>query len=395
MQRRIRVPLANTPFKVGLLLLILKTMVSLSGVVPYNDTADTFISVMATVFLGISILMKRFPAKVLCIYVFVALVALYTTLRVGSLSVLLTVMTCLALREEDIEDVVRFTFFYEVVFFIAHFALAIIMMLFGGKMYAIHNGIVRYHFGFVHPNSFAIVLVNISVMWLWLKYDKVNTIDIVGMVCINAAGYFYTKCRTALGIMLAVVILRMLFFKNRNTKILKITASLCVPALSLIMLVLISQYISGAPMILLIDKLLSLRIKLGAYALEHYGLTFAGQDMTEITVMWDSFWQLNGHTFDNVYSFLLINYGFLWLLFLIVLFYKLAQINSEKDNIVILLWAIYGITEVHIINPFLFFPIMLVSKLFQNRHMLRNRITPKSEIINCPECVYFTEKANQ
>ena len=87
-----------------------------------------------------------------------------------------------------------------------------------------------------------------------------------------------------------------------------------------------------------------------------------GQNLNNTNAVWDSVWQLSGTvTFDNIYTYLLINIGIIWLVLLGILFYRISFMKNAKYNLFLIVWALYGITEVHGINPVMVFPILLIA----------------------------------
>ena len=70
--------------------------------------------------------------------------------------------------------------------------------------------------------------------------------------------------------------------------------------------------------------------------------------------------------------------GIIWLVTIILLFYKLNQLNNDKINFAIIAWAIYGITEVHGLNVYMLFPILLVSELFDKKQNIEKYVINKS-----------------
>ena len=92
-------------------------------------------------------------------------------------------------------------------------------------------------------------------------------------------------------------------------------------------------------------------------------------------VRWDQYWGITNHTFDNIYSYLMVNYGVVWICILAVMFVLVAKKGEEKDKILVFLWALYGTTEVHVLNPYLFFPIVLAAK----HNLSQKSIRPSKE----------------
>lgn len=87
-----------------------------------------------------------------------------------------------------------------------------------------------------------------------------------------------------------------------------------------------------------LDAILSGRIRLGAYAYEHYGLSLFGKNLTDVKIQYDAVYGLNAFTFDNIYTDILMRQGAIWLLVIAVLFYRLAR----KEMIVLILRLLHG-----------------------------------------------------
>lgn len=148
---------------------------------------------------------------------------------------------------------------------------------------------------------------------------------------------------------------------------LKPTAEFIVPICSGLTLLCVNLLLSGNLIAEAVNALLSDRIKLGAYGVSHYGYSFLGQKVAKTNIVWEAEWGFNGFTFDNIYTYLAVNQGIIWILLLSVLFYYLAKKEDLKTSIFIIIWALYGITEVHGLNGFISFPILLVVSLFEHR----------------------------
>lgn len=113
-------------------------------------------------------------------------------------------------------------------------------------------------------------------------------------------------------------------------------------------------YPKNLPFINFVNDLLTTRIKLGSMGLTNFGASFIGQNVEYV----------NGFTFDNIYSMLLVEYGIVWLIVISVLLYALAKRNNIRTNIFIIIWCFYAMSEVHGTNPFMFFPLLLLVYLF-------------------------------
>ena len=75
----------------------------------------------------------------------------------------------------------------------------------------------------------------------------------------------------------------------------------------------------------------------------------------------------------------MVNQGVIWLILLAFIFYKLAKLNSGKVNIFLIVWALYGVTEVHGLNGFLCMPIFLSAFVFKS---MGSKIIKGTEVPN-------------
>lgn len=360
--KKLAVPLPNTLFRLGLLVMIVKTISGGSIIIPYSNLADDVLSVLASACFGASMLQKQLPLKNLLLYILLFGTAAYSAMQIGTMMILMVVMTCIVFREEETEDSVEFLLFWESLLLGLHTAVSVILSLAGSSMETEISGVLRFNFSFSHPNVFTVLLVNVTCMWLWRRYDALQWPELLACLGLHLVFFCFTNTRTAIGVLLLICLLYGVFHgRPQYQPLLRGAAAAAFPAASLVMLILLTLYSSNIGVINMIDDLLSWRIHMGAYALEHYGVTLFGQDLTGVSVAWDEFWQMSGLTFDNLYSYLLVNYGVIWILVISVLLYRTARRGEERDCVVLLAWCAYGMTEIHGLNPYMFFPLLLAS----------------------------------
>ena len=359
------IPASELIFNSGLVLLVIKVMTQYSEVIASSRFVDEVLSVAASICLIVSVLARRHSTKMLLTFAAVTLLACITAVCVGSLSMILTVLTCIAVCGRELDAVVRLIFRCEAAFVVLNIVTALLHMPFGYTMLTRVSGEMRCNLGFSHPNCFSIILVNLTCMWLWLNYDRIRKSDIVRITFIHLFFYTLTDCRTALLGMIVVLLLFIVFYHRKAaSRLLSVMAGAVVPAAAVVVFILITRFTSGDKIVRMVDEALSWRVRLGAYGYEHFGVTFFGQDLSNITVKWDSFWDLTELTFDNVYSYYIVNYGIVWILLVSWLLARTARMGIERHNIFIIVWAMYGVTETHTSNPFMMFSLLLVSVLY-------------------------------
>ena len=130
------------------------------------------------------------------------------------------------------------------------------------------------------------------------------------------------------------------------------------------------QYVPGNRIALLLDDLLTGRIKYAAYAFLRSGTTWLPRYLDYAAsgvVSWSEKWNLNTFTFDCLYSFIFIQMGMIWLGVILVLLVVVCKKFDFRNKVFILFWLLYSIVETHGLNCFKFFPLLLLSTLISEK----------------------------
>lgn len=360
-----------TILQIGILIMCFKTAFRHSAIIPYTDFVDNILTLIAVLCLCTAILRKRYTVKILCLYGCITLLSLLSVMQTKNYGFLITIIVCLAMREENLNEFLASVFKYESFFLIVHTGLAILLALFGStSLYMNISGSRRYCFGFKHPNFFSVYFFNLLILWTWINYDRVKLKQILMMFAVASVMMVLTRTRTSFITTTVFCILLMIAKSNSPyKKYLTPIAEFIVPLSAVFTLVCAKLYLMGNSIVALLDLLLSKRIMLNAYSISTYGFSFFGQKIDTYNVDWNSGWHLTQFTFDNLYAFLAVHQGFVWIVILSVLFYLLAKKKNLKINIFIISWALYGITETQGVNGFVCFPIFLIVLLFSQNKM--------------------------
>ena len=350
MNLKISFPKINRLLQLGLALTVFKISLGFSEVVYYDTTID-------------NILREDYSIKTLAIYAAIAVVSLYTAIVTGQYGFLITVLTCLAVRGEDFDNIIRHIYLYELLFLIVHCAIASVSIaLTGEHLGIIMGGKFRYQFGFGHPNTFAIYFFSIILMWCWLNYERIRLKHIAAIYSLVLVVFYFTFSRTLIIAATVLCGLLLVAYNSKNGGVIELAGKYSTLIMAIILLFLCFTYKLGNPVNIALDALLSGRIKLGAYAYNQAGITWFGQPIIQ-SIQWDSYWGLNSHTYDCVYTVLAMQYGLIWLIIVCLGFYKIAKNSNIKTSIFIIVWALYSVTEVHPLNCYLSFPILLISQI--------------------------------
>lgn len=368
-KRTIRIPnIFNTDkeLHIGIFFASLKVFLSISAIFPSLSFIDTLLSVVAALMFMICIVNERYSIKTLVIYAIVTFLCMLTSINVGNLGILLTVLTCLAVVKRNFNKAIECMFVCELTFGIVNVLFSLVYSLFGNSSFFMDvEGVKRFTFGFSHPNIFSIYLFNLVLMWIWLNFGHITKKNMLIIIFFEILAYSGAKTRTAVLNMIILIVL--LFLGSRMTKkhfVLTTLAKYITPVCAIFTYIVTYFYTTGNHFIRILDDFLSYRIRLGAYILNNFGVTLIGQPISDKSVVWDPYWQLTEFTFDNIYTYFISSIGIVWLILICIIFYKLAKKKNVKINICIILWALYGITEVQGINAYILFPLVLSALIF-------------------------------
>lgn len=357
---------------IGLFLMIIKVFVPLSKILPQSALVDNILSLASAGILALDIIQQKLDTKRLVVYGVVTILALYTSSITGQYGFLITVIAILAIAGRDFDKIIYFIYHWELLLFVAHTIIALVWnFLPETSIVQSISGVMRFNFGFGHPNTFSAYLFNLIIMWVWLNYNRITNKHIVLVFLLGIVNYTFTRTRTSTLDIVIFCILIMLAKHFADSAVLSSVSKLIVPVCAGVVLILIVQFPTGNPVVLLIDNILSARIRLGSYAYYHYGLTAFGQSVSFTDVVWDSVWRLNGLTFDCTYTSLMVMQGVVWLVILSVGFFLLGCKKDNRISISIIVWALYAVTEVHGMNGFLCFPILLLALLLKPTNKMK------------------------
>lgn len=82
-----------------------------------------------------------------------------------------------------------------------------------------------------------------------------------------------------------------------------------------------------------------------AYVMDKYGFSLLGQKIDDKNIHWNSLYKITHFTFDDSYSYLVVNQGALWFVVIEIRFFIIAK--NGDNYIYIIIWVLLGITEIH------------------------------------------------
>ena len=362
----------------GILLYTLERCWNASLILPYHAGVDEVLKYAFALMMVLVIARQEFTPKLYLIYGLAAAGIVMLRLRTGFMIDAFTILIILACRGADLVSVSRVIRKTTTVFLIIHMAYFFILLLLGQQelFYTTSLGRTRAGFGLLGPNLLSSYFFNLVLMWAWETYDSIRLRQLFWIVVIATVLYKFTDSRTAYLCTLALCV--MLPIIKRCAPAAKLTnavAAVIAPGLALLVLVCTYRRKEGLGAVL--NKLLSNRLNLAKYGIDNFGFTLFGQrvnyELPQVTSPY-----VPQFTFDCVYSYLWSNIGIIWLVLICLCFIALARRGNPRICLLLIFWALYGMSEITVMSIVRFFPLALISTLFLSREESDRLYGPKN-----------------
>lgn len=369
-QREIIVDMGKAAFVV----LAFKVVATTSWLIPWNALADNLCIVFALCVVLVKLCTLTLPLSKLLTLAAASLVALYTCVSMGQYDLLITVIAICLLINEDIDDYIRLLFRTQSVLIAGHIVIALVLSLSGNDslFWSRTGSRLRFNGGFIHANVLSSYILSCMLMFVWTRFRHITPNEWGAMAAMTVLSYAMTRTRT--GLLMNILLLLLVYAAQQDEKLLekciRPVLYLLFPALAVLFYWAQEQYLNQNSIALLLDDLLTGRIKYAAYAFVRSGRTWLPRYLDYAAagaVTWTPEWNLNTFTFDSVYSFMFMQMGMVWIGIASVLAVIVCRKSDFKVKVFMLVWILYAMVEVHGLNCFKFFPLLLLSTLFSGK----------------------------
>lgn len=232
----------------------------------------------------------------------------------------------------------------------------------------------------IHPNTAAFFFLSLFMAWAWEKYDSFRPVQLVYILILGTGIYLLTDSRTTYACVIALCsLLLSVRYSEGAAKLVNNVAGWITPAIGMFLLA-CSLLWNGQGLLPKINRLLSGRIRLSAYAIANFGFTLFGQKVEYAPIVNPQLWGLRPmqFKFDCAYSYLWSNIGILWLVLICLCFYRLSRLRNPRISLFVILWALYSVTETLSMISARFFPLLLISILFLPKEEAQRLYGPKT-----------------
>lgn len=360
--------------KAAFLVLTIKVMASTSMLMPWNSLVDNLCIIFAVGVMLVKLLRHTFALRKLVSLAGIALLVLYTCVSLGQYDLLVSLVAICLLIDEDIDEYIAMLLKTQAILIVAHVVLAVLLVLIGkgDDFWSMTGNRLRFKGGFVHANVLAIYVSSCMLMFAWKHFTNITTNKWAWMAFIMVLTYVITRSRT--GLLLHIIVLLLLYAAQREhtilVRLINPILALSFPILSVFIYWAQGQYLNSSRVALLLDELLTGRVKYAAYAFTRSGTTWLPRYLdyaAEGIINWTENWNLTTFTFDNLFSFMFVQMGMIWIPVCTMIMAVVCRKSEFKVKVFLLLWIFYAMVEVHGLNCFKFFPLLLLSTLLSKK----------------------------
>lgn len=219
----------------------------------------------------------------------------------------------------------------------------------------------RHAFFLVHPNMFGGMVLMVTAVALYLSKRKTSMVAILAVVVVAAFVYLTSRSKTssALIVLLPFLLLAVERLKEGDHRLPRmLVAILPVGLFALVFLVAGPLYVPQ------IGDLLTGRVVLWHQCYINQGLTLFGQPFSVSTSVTSTGYTYYYTTLDDAYAMGMYVYGlafcawFCWIVFRVC---RSESLSGMRFLPIMVLALLFGVTEVHMLNPLLCGPLLMLS----------------------------------
>lgn len=356
----------STIFMIALTLGVIRAVLGISNL---HITFIKFFTYISLTLLVLKILIPTYRKKELFVMVILLVLASAVSGITHDNTVFISMITILASKGVHFDKIVRVAFFSTL-----STSLAVLLCTFTGVIsnntFLIPRAnytLARYSFGFEHPNMLHAVFAILSILLLYLEYDKHIIITIFFIAIVNVLLYFFTRSRTGLIAVFFALITLILYKKSNQKRLSMLISMFVVIALSAFQIFITIMYGLNFDFLNKLNSLFQGRILQANYYLLTYKLHLLGIYIPDLTRT--SF----HYYFDFAYMKIIVNYG---IIFFVV--YAFANIKTmitlinekqQKEMFMLTSFIFIGFSENYILYIFLNVSMILFTNIIFKKNL--------------------------
>lgn len=221
------------------------------------------------------------------------------------------------------------------------------------------DGRERISLGFSHPNTLGRIILLISVIYVLIRRDRMKLFEYAVMGIAAVFIYIYPNSITSaflIILMISILLFKKIYTFLRKKEIIenRLIRRVCIIMLPLIvaaLFIILAIFMKNSGFIADFPKTLQSRVIMGKKAIDIYGISLFGNDIT-FTSSLNIFMNKSNEEYfvvDNFYYYLLIKFGLIAFAYYLVMYFKrIIKSIKEKDVyrlMTCMIFMIYSISE--------------------------------------------------
>ena len=353
---------------IAIVLINIRYLLSISSLFTINSALSDLLLIIAYLLLFVKIIYKE-SLKNLILYGIIIICALIGYMNCGLTTLITTIMIVIASKDIEIKRIVKIIFCIELTVIIIHMLIYFFsLILIPESMTFVYRGNeVRYNFFLGHPNNYGALVAWTSLMYFYIRYEKLNLFDYI--IGILIAFFIYTVPNSRTSALLLIVMLVLIFFYKRNIRIVINLCRLAIPIMCVTIILLTITYNSN-PYAIQLDSIFNSRLRLGAAVYENYGIHLFGEYIPFGEELTNSYqYGLTQLTTDSAYQTLIFCYGIINTFIFIGLYTILnfRKKTKNKELIFFVICALYAISESMALDPLICFPLLFATDFINKK----------------------------
>lgn len=269
-----------------------------------------------------------------------------------------------ALKDLNINKVVRNTFFIKSFMFITTICLSLTNVIENQFMDGERN---RYYLGYFHPNMAMTFFLSILLDWCIIRKEKFKWTDAIIMIILSTILYKLTDSRTSFMCILMLIISMILYKTKVFKSILELVAVPLLLVLCVFSVTIPFWYNQNYSFFTNIDKILSWRLAFIKEVYEYIGgYNLFGNNVDDIP-----------RSMDNGYFYIIIIYGIVVFLLIALLYLLIVALSKTTDFDylipLLLIVFIYSVFE-HLLTDIRCNSILLFASVFLQKDAIKNAV---------------------
>lgn len=370
-------------YYIGVFIISMKLILDLSRMIYIPEYIDNFFNFLFVFFMFIKLINTNYSKLSFLAFIIIGVLCIYSNVKIGNYYLFMSYIGIISFSYIDLKKVLRIALFTKTIILLIHIAYYIYRLCFNEEVLLIYrkDGLARHTFGLAHPNSVGLIVLWILLEISYLYYDQLNLISGISILSIGCLFFYFTDSKTLL--ITLIITMAMIVCHKLNLKIITkwvfIFSKWGFLFLSIFFYISMVIYRKSSGLINIIlnklDVILSGRIRSASYVFERKGLTFLGRQL-EFKNTWEELYKLENIVLDTAYSRLLLYEGMFYLIIFCVGFIVLSKYSKTKEQIFIVSYLLYGISESIITNAFLCFPLLFLGSLclYNKKKIAKRRI---------------------